>query len=677
MALRAMLVCVALLPVIATAADSSRAAHKVTPIQKVLQMMAELKTKAQEEKKGEIQTFNQFTTFCKNTLRDKGYAIKDGTASMSKLSADIEDYKAKAAVLGREIRTLDEANDEHEHEKAEAKEVREKAHRDHQVTHSDYQASLEDMAVGIQNLKKMMGSVAASSFIQQMASKPHLPSSARKVLASFLATRSGLDEEQPDAQAFEGQSDPTIGMMNDLSSKMAEEKLDLEKEEMNAQHAYEMLVQSFDNQIASDTELRTNKAITMKQMEQKSAGAQSDLGDAKRTKAEDEKYSADLTVMCEEKSSDFESRQKVRAEELEAIDKAMEIIGGKSVAGAGTKHLPELVQTKKLHVSLSQLRSNVQKPGQSAAASFLQAQGRMLQSRVLSALAAHMSADPFVKVRKMISNMLLKLEQEANEEAEHKGWCDAEMGSNQQTRDSKTTKVEMLTAQIDELNAANQKLTTEIADQTQEISEIDAAVAEATQIRQAEKAKNTATIADAGSAVGAVEQATKVLRNFYAKASSATAFVQGRAKKGPADEVPGTWDEPFTGSGGEGGVLGMLEVILSDFQRLESETTANEDAAAQEYEKFSADSADDRESKRKSSYHKGNEKSSVEHDTHLAKKDLAVTQKELNAAQEYYEKLKPSCVDAGVSYADRVKQREEEIDSLKEALTIMEGNEVA
>jgi len=674
MAIRAMLILVAPLVALAAASGSFRGAQSVTPIQKVLQMMADMKTKAQEDKKAEVQIFNQFTTFCKNTIRDKGYAIKDGTASMSKLSADIEDYNAKAAALSREIRTLDEANDDHEHEKALAKEVRDKAHRDYQVTHSDYQASLDDMAIGIQNLKKMMATTsaasAASSFIQHMASKPHLPSSARKVLASFLATRSEIDEEQPEAEAFESQSDPTIGMMNDLSAKMADEKLDLEREEMNAEHSYEMLAQSLDNQIASDTEQRNNKASTMKQMERKAAGAQSDFSNAKRTNAEDEKYSADLTVMCEEKSSDFESRQKVRAEELEAIDKAMEIIGGQAVAGAGTKHLPQLVQKSKLYMSLVHLRSNVQKPGQSAAASFLQAQGRLLQSRALSALASRISADPFVKVRKMISDMLLKLEQEANEEAEHKGWCDTEIGSNQQTRDAKTTKVEILTAQIDELTAASQKLTTEIADLNKEIAEIDAAVAEATQIRQTEKKKNAATIADAGSAISAVEQATSTLKDFYAKAAHATALVQGLAK-GPADDVPATFDEPFTGTGGEGGILGMLEVILSDFQRLESETTQNEASAGKEYEQFGADSAEDRETKRKSAHHKGNEKSKVEHDTHLAKKDIGVTQKELTAANEYYEKLKPSCVDAGVSYEDRVKQREEEIDSLKEALTIL------
>lgn len=499
-----------------------------------------------------------------------------------------------------------------------------------------------------------------------------MPATARKVLASFLATSSDLQVLQPEQKGFESQSDGVVDMMKDLKDKMAEEKTTLETEEMNEQHTFQMTIQALDHKIKKDTEQRNDKASTKKQMEQDSAVAKGDLADTTHAKNEDEKYTADLTTICEEKSSDFEARQKLRAEELVAIDKAMEIIGSQSVAGSGAKHLPSLVQRRQS--SLAQLRNNVQRPVQSAAAKFLVAQGRALKSRVLSALAVRVSADPFVKVRKMIVDMLNKLEQEANDEADHKGFCDKEMSTNQQTRDEKSTRVAELTAEIEEMTAATQKLANEIADLNKEISEIDAAVAKATEIRNAEKAKNTATIADAQAAIAAVEEATKVLKDFYAKAASATALVQMRAK-GPADDVPDTFDTPYTGSGNAGGVVGMLEVILSDFQRLESETTSTETAAASEYKEFSADSADDRETKRKSAYHKGNSKSKVEHNTHLAKKDLAVTQKELDAARDYFEKLKPSCVDAGISYEDRVAQRENEIESLKEALKILEGEE--
>merc|ERR1719265_2083165 len=100
-------------------------------------------------------------------------------------------------------------------------------------------------------------------------------------------------------------------------------------------------------------------------------------------------------------------------------------------------------------------------------------------------------------------------------------------------------------------------------------------MAKATKLRQEEKAKNEETIADADEAQTAVAQALTVLKEFYAKASEATALLQQ-----PAPEI---FDEPYKGMNAEnGGVVGMLEVIESDFARLESDTKADEVSAQKE-----------------------------------------------------------------------------------------------
>jgi len=75
--------------------------------------------------------------------------------------------------------------------------------------------------------------------------------------------------------------------------------------------------------------------------------------------------------------------------------------------------------------------------------------------------------------------------------------------------------------------------------------------------------------------------------------------------------------------------------------------------------------------------HKEKTKTEKESELNDTTKDLTATQAELDAALAYYEKLKPSCVNAGLSYEERVKQREEEIESLKEALRILEGEDIA
>merc|ERR1719161_3063379 len=97
----------------------------------------------------------------------------------------------------------------------------------------------------------------------------------------------------------------------------------------------------------------------------------------------------------------------------------------------------------------------------------------------------------------MIEDMVSKLMEEANEEAEHKGFCDTEMGTNKNTRDTKTSEIDALNAEIEELTADITKLGKDAATLADEITAIDNAVFEATSVRNDESAKNKATVADA------------------------------------------------------------------------------------------------------------------------------------------------------------------------------------
>merc|ERR1711981_1547655 len=228
---------------------------------------------------------------------------------------------------------------------------------------------------------------------------------------------------------------------------------------------------------------------------------------------------------------------------------------------------------------------------QNRVAQYLQAQATKLNSRVLSAIAVRVSDDPFKKVKKMIKDLIVRLMEEANEEAEHKGWCDTELSTNEQTRKEKTEAVETLHAEIDQLEASIAKLTEDISELTKAVAELDAAMAESTKLRTEEKAKNTETISDSQEAQTAVAQALTVLKEFYAKAAEATAFVQQKAE-------PEIFDKAYTGMGGEsGGVVGMLEVIESDFARLEADTSSAEEAAQTEYDEFMTDSTNDKTQK--------------------------------------------------------------------------------
>merc|ERR1719262_2053021 len=102
---------------------------------------------------------------------------------------------------------------------------------------------------------------------------------------------------------------------------------------MNARHAYEMLIQDLTAQVEQATAARDEKAAIKAKKLQAKADAEGDLQDTITTRDDDIKYLEDLTANCEQKAADFEQRQNLRQEELEAITKAIEIISSGSVAG--------------------------------------------------------------------------------------------------------------------------------------------------------------------------------------------------------------------------------------------------------------------------------------------------------------------------------------------------------
>merc|ERR1711976_805947 len=113
---------------------------------------------------------------------------------------------------------------------------------------------------------------------------------------------------------------------------------------------------------------RNEKAETKAKTLQHKADAEGDLKDTTTTRDADAKYLADLTATCEEKASAFESRQQLRADEIEAVEKAIEIISSGAVSGNADKHLPGLLQKP----ALAQLRADTSSQNQAKVAAYLQ-----------------------------------------------------------------------------------------------------------------------------------------------------------------------------------------------------------------------------------------------------------------------------------------------------------------
>merc|ERR1719453_371324 len=96
---------------------------------------------------------------------------------------------------------------------------------------------------------------------------------------------------------------------------------------------------------------------------------------------------------------------------------------------------------------------------------------------------------------------------------------------------------------------------------------------------------------------------------------------------------------PYGGqSSASTGIMGMLEVILSDFARLQTETEMAESMASSDYEKFMDESTEDAEVKKTEMDHKEKKKISTEEANRALKKELELTHQELKDALDYYDK---------------------------------------
>jgi len=369
----------------------------------------------------------------------------------------------------------------------------------------------------------------------------------------------------------------------------------------------------------------------------------------------------------------------------------------------GSKY-PDLKAT-----SLAQLRESSSNQGvQRKIREFLRSEGARLHSKGLTLLAETMEANPFGKVKKLIDDMITRLLEEANADAEHEGYCDKEMGESKITRNKLNEEIDQLTAAVEDDKATIMTLTQEIALLEKENADLRAAMTEASSMKTAETAKNAATVKDAKAAGDAVGRATAVLKDFYAKAGQATGFLQTDAVQKPVgtsllsqgaqgivkmgtDEwnslanpnFKGTVDKghkagmqtfggKFTGQQDSAtGVLAMLEVIASDFANLVSETEAAEVASKTSFDDFMTVSKRTVKMKNKKIELDTSDKTDTEAKMREDISDLKNTQDELLAAERYYDKLVPQCIDKGQTYEEKTAAREEEIASLKEALEIL------
>merc|ERR1719321_1349143 len=264
------------------------------------------------------------------------------------------------------------------------------------------------------------------------------------------------------------------------------------------------------------------------------------------------------------------------------------------------------------------------------------------------------------------------------DEAGHKGFCDTEMGKAKTSRDFELEKTQKLSAELEKLEVTKTMLEQSIETLTTELEDLNTALEKATKMRDEEKEENAMTIKESTEGLAAIKEAIGILKDFYKQAAKAAMLLQVEAS--PIDEGAGTGE--LAGGAYKGkqkqaeSIIGMLEVIVSDFERSIKQTTEADDASHATFIAF------DRESKGSISAKetgKAQAETDLKETTMLIEEgmhDLAESQKLLDDALKALEELNPACVDTGMSYKERVAKREEEIEALKTALCQLDVEKV-
>jgi len=455
----------------------------------------------------------------------------------------------------------------------------------------------------------------------------------------------------PDPAAFKSQSGGILSTLEDMLEKSKVQRAEGQKGEMNAEFDFKMLKQKLeDSMTVGDKDLKDTKKAKA-QAEEDKAVAEGELATHTQQVSDDEKKLHDLQSECMTNSEEYETSVAERKGELEALAKATSIL--KEKTGGASDRTYSFIQVEassKTHVKQDRVVALLQGLSKDQQAPELAQLAQRIQSAQL------MGADPFAKVKGMISEMIETLVAEAAKEASHKAFCDKELAETKFKRDDKQEEVDDLNTKIDKATAKIAKLHEEVATLESELAAIAKAQAESTSLRNTQKTEWAAAKADFEAGVEGVGMALEALRDYYAESDDAE-FIQTTHDKA---------------TGAASGIIGMLEVVESDFEKMLADGSANEEMRQQKYDEVTQDNKI--ATAEKSTAVKYSTKDIKETEGALAghKEDIGTSQSELDAILDYWEKLQPMCIAKPEPYAERKKRREAEIAGLKQAMTILE-----
>jgi len=374
---------------------------------------------------------------------------------------------------------------------------------------------------------------------------------------------------------------------------------------------------------------------------------------------------AEASSSCMQVAADHEATVASRNEELAVIAKAKKILEEATGGAVGQSY--SFAQLY-LHSRADLKRSEV--------LTALQGLAKKHHSAALAQLASRISAvvkygggageDVFAKIKGMITDMIAKLEKEAEEDATEKAYCDEEMAKTEAKHSELDADLKKVTARIDKAAATSAKRKEQVKELQAELAALAKEQAELDQIRSEEHSTFTQAQSDLQQGLAGIQKALDVLRDYYGGA----ALIQGDWTSMMQQPAKPEKHSKSTGAGQS--IINILEVCESYFSDNLAKIETEESDAVEEYEKITQENKVAKTTKDQDVKYKTQEFKSLDKEISELSGDKDTLSTELAAVNEYWSKLKERCIAKPESYEERKARREAEINGLKEALQTLE-----
>jgi len=658
--------------------SASASALQGSPIEKVIQMISDLEQKVIAEGQAAQKIYDEFAEWCEEESKNLQFEIKTAKGEAEDLQSTIDkcvsDIKAGDDKIGQLAADIAQAEKDLE----DATVIRESENKDFMAEEAELIDTVDALERAIGILEKEMAKTAGASLMQLrnansivealkvLMTASSIRTSDKARLTALIQSKQYSDDHDyneelgaPAAKAYESKSGGIVEVLNDLLADAEGQLSDLRKKESNLQNNYEMLKMELTDAIkfGNAEKARTEKANQV--LAETQAEAEGDLEVTNKDMGADIAQLATTHQDCMTKAQDFEAETASRAEELGVLAKAKKIII--EATGGADAQTYSFLQVKAELTATSRLSTRADLANYEAV-KYIKKLSNDLHSSALAQLANRMAAaarmsaaageDPFAKVKGLIAEMIETLVKEAEEDAAQKAYCDKEMGETKAKKEELTTEIEALTTKIDKMMADSAKLKEEVAILSKELSDLAKSQAEMDKVREEEKAAYDANKAEMEKGLEGIKLALKVLREYYAKG----AFVQ-----------------MFKQDGAASGIIGLLEVVESDFSKGLAEMISIEEAAVKEYEKVTKENEIAKVTKEQDVKYKTKEAKTLDKAAAEKSEDRDGLSAELDAVLLYWKQIQEQCVAKAEPYEERKKRREAEIAGLKEALAILEG----